>query len=144
MSARGFIHHLDLTVKDPQASAPFYDAVLGFMGYRRWSEDENGIDWEHATSRDLLPTIGIFRARGENASRAHDRYSPGLHHVAWIAESREDVDRLHALLIEIGATVLDPPAGYPQYGKGYYAVMFADPDGLKLEFVFEPRENSSA
>lgn len=139
---RGFIHHLDLTVKDPRASAPFYDAVLGFMGYRRWSEDENGIDWEHASSRDLLPTIGIFRARGENAARAHDRYSPGLHHVAWIAESREDVDRLHALLIEIGATVLDPPAEYPEYGKGYYAVMFADPDGLKLEFVYEPREDA--
>ncbi len=139
---RGFIHHLDLTVKDPQASASFYDTVLGFMGYSRWSEDENGIDWEHATSRDLLPTIGIFRARGENADRIHDRYSPGLHHVAWIAESREDVDRLHALLIEIGATVLDPPADYPEYGKGYYAVMFADPDGLKLEFVYEPREKS--
>ena len=56
-----------------------------------------------------------------------------------IAESR-DVDRLHTLLIEIGATVLDPPASYPQYGEGYYAVMFADPDGLKLELVYEPRD----
>ena len=136
---RGFIHLIDLTVRDPQASAPFYDAVLGFMGYRRWSEDANGIDWEHATSRDKLPTIGIFRARGPNAARAHDRYATGLHHVAWCADARDDVDRLHDLLLSIGATVLDPPADYPQYGKGYYAVMFADPDGLKLEFVYEPR-----
>ena len=29
--------------------------------------------------------------------------------------------------------MLDAPAEYPQYGKGYYAVFFADPDGLKLE-----------
>ncbi len=136
---RGFIHHLDLTVKDPKASAPFYDAVLGHMGYRRWSEDENGIDWEHAISRDRLPTIGIFKAKGDGASRHHDRYTPGLHHAAWQADSREDVDALYALLISIKATVLDPPADYPQYGKGYYAVMFADPDGLKLEYVFEPR-----
>ena len=68
----------------------------------------------------------------------HDRYSPGLHHVAWHAQSRADVDRLHALLVEIGATVLDAPADYPQYGDGYYAVFFADPDGLKLEFVYTP------
>jgi len=36
---------------------------------------------------------------------------------------------------EQGATILDPPADYPQYGAGYYAVFFADPDGLKLEVV---------
>jgi catechol 2,3-dioxygenase-like lactoylglutathione lyase family enzyme len=136
---RGFIHHLDLTVKDPKLSAPFYDAVLGHMGYRRWSEDANGIDWEYATSPDRLPTIGIFAAKGDGAARRHDRYSPGLHHVAWQAESRADVDALNELLLGIKATVLDPPADYPQYGRGYYAVMFADPDGLKLEYVFEPR-----
>jgi len=136
---RGFLHHLDLTVKDPWTSAPFYDAVLGFMGYRRWSEDENGIDWEHASGTAHLPTIGIFKAKGEHAARKHDRFSPGLHHIAWQAASRADVDALYALLLEIKATVLDAPADYPQYGDGYYAVMFADPDGLKLEFVFEPR-----
>ena len=35
---------------------------------------------------------------------------------------------------------LDPPAEYPQYALGYYAVFFADPDGLKLEFVHMPSE----
>jgi hypothetical protein len=35
--------------------------------------------------------------------------------------------------------VVDPPADYPEYGKGYYAVFFLDPDGLKLEgVVFKP------
>jgi NAD-dependent oxidoreductase involved in siderophore biosynthesis len=29
--------------------------------------------------------------------------------------------------------VVDPPADYPDYGDGYYAVFFTDPDGLKLE-----------
>ena len=136
---RGFIHHIDLTVTDPWASAPFYDAVLGFMGYRRSSEDAHGIDWEHATAPGRVPGVGIFKAKGPNAGRGHDRYAPGLHHLAWIAESRKDVDELHALLTGIGAAVLDPPTDYPEYGAGYYAVMFADPDGLKLEFVHEPR-----
>ena len=50
----------------------------------------------------------------------------------------EDVDLLHELLLKIGATVLDPPADYPAYGEGYYAVFFSDPDGIKLEFVYVP------
>jgi catechol 2,3-dioxygenase-like lactoylglutathione lyase family enzyme len=134
---RGFIHHLDLTVKDPWASRAFYDAVLGFMGYRRVKEDARGFDWDLATSGGLC-SIGVMAAKGEGAGRRHDRYAPGLHHVAWHADSRADVDRLHAVLREIGATILDPPAEYPQYGDGYYAVFFADPDGLKLEFVHLP------
>ena len=40
------------------------------------------------------------------------------------------------LLRGIGATILDAPADYPRYGPTYYAVFFADPDGLKLEYVF--------
>ena len=48
------------------------------------------------------------------------------------------VDRLHELLLAMGARILDAPADYPQYGAGYYAVFFADPDGLKLEFVHWP------
>ena len=80
-----------------------------------------------------------MRAEGEGRSRRHDRSSPGLHHLAWNADSRQDVDAMHALLTRIGATVIDPPADYPQYGPGYYAVLFADPDGLKLEFVHWPR-----
>ena len=56
--------------------------------------------------------------------------------MAFHAASRDDVDRLYRLLLEMGATIFDPPADYPQYGKVYYALFFADPDGLKLEFVY--------
>ena len=59
---------------------------------------------------------------------------------AWAVESREEVDRVHECLLRIGATILDRPADYPQYnkGRGYYAVFFSDPDGLKLECVYTP------
>lgn len=135
---RGSIHHLDLTVKDPWASRAFYAAVLGFMGYREAAEYPRGFDYDLATPGGFC-SIGVMKAEGPNAGRAHDRYSPGLHHVAWNAASRDDVDALHALLVEMGAPVLDPPADYPRYGDGYYAVFFADPDGLKLEYVYNPR-----
>jgi len=128
---RGLMHHLDLTVQDLGRSAPFYEAVLTFLGYRRVRDDATGIDWDLELAQGLC-SIGIKPARTE---RAHDRYSSGLHHFAWNAESRADVDRLYAALLGIGATILDPPAEYPHYGAGYYAVFFADPDGLKFEFV---------
>ena len=131
---RGWVHHIDLTVSDLGRSGPFYDAVLGCLGYRQGHRGETWIDWDMRLPH-CAPSIAIRLARSD---QRHDRYSCGLHHLAWVADSREDVDRLHARLVEIGAAILDPPADYPAYRDGYYAVFFADPDGLKLEFVHTP------
>lgn len=136
---RGMVDHVDLTVAEPAASLAFYEAVLGYMGFRIARAHERGFDFERNAADGLTMSIGIMRAEREGRARRHDRYSPGLHHLALAAASRADVDGLHALLVRIGATVLDPPADYPEYGQGYYAVFFADPDGLKLEFVHPPK-----
>jgi hypothetical protein len=61
-----------------------------------------------------------------------DRYRPGLNPIGFAAPSRAAVDQWHQILKEDGCVVLDPP-GY--YGPGYYAVYFADPDGIKLGFA---------
>jgi catechol 2,3-dioxygenase-like lactoylglutathione lyase family enzyme len=133
---RGAVHHIDLSVSDPKAARPFWDAVLGFMGYAVSTEyDHGGYDFDLGARGGTFCSIGI---RPATTDRAHDRYASGLHHLAWNATSRDDVDALHALLGEIGAMVLDPPAHYPEYCEGYYAVFFADPDGLKLEYCFVP------
>jgi catechol 2,3-dioxygenase-like lactoylglutathione lyase family enzyme len=132
---RGAVHHIDLTVIDLATSTPFYDKVLGFLGYRRTRNDAVGSNWERRESGRLICEVDIRPARSD---RAHDRYTAGLHHLAWHADSRADVDRLHELLLAMDAQILDAPADYPQYGAGYYAVFFADPDGLKLEFVHWP------
>jgi glyoxylase I family protein len=136
---RGAIHHLDLTVLDPERSRPFYEAVLGFIGYRLADADGRGYDFDLAGPDGVVGSIGIVRAEGEGRLATHNRRAPGLHHLALGAESREDVDRFYQFLLGLGATILDPPAHYPEYGAGYYAVFFADPDGLKLEFIFWPR-----
>lgn len=132
---RGTIHHVDLTVSDPQASFPLYDAVLTALGYVLEASHERGFDWNHATHPPL--SIGIVRA---TTPTPHDRNAPGLHHIAWAVESRAAVDEMHQLLVHIGARILDPPAEYDRYnkGRGYYAVFFADPDGLKLEIAYTP------
>ena len=139
MIARGLVHHIDLTVTDLERSREFYDHVLTYMGYARTNEHPNGTDWDWQGDGPFH-SIGIIAAKRTSAARAHDRFSPGLHHLAWTAESRADVERLHAELANRGTLILDAPADYPQYGSVYYAVFFADPDGLKLEFVFGATE----
>jgi catechol 2,3-dioxygenase-like lactoylglutathione lyase family enzyme len=82
-------------------------------------------------------SIALVEARSGGPA-SHDRYTPGFHHAAFHVDGREDVDAFHQFLVGLGASLLDPPAEY-DYTPGYYAVFFADPDGLKLEVVFEPR-----
>jgi catechol 2,3-dioxygenase-like lactoylglutathione lyase family enzyme len=137
---RGVVHHIDLSVREPKTSYPFYDALLRALGYEFEREDDRGFEWKLESGLGTH-SVGVVRASADGARQTFDRLSPGLHHVAWGVESREDVDRVHRTMVGIEATVLDHPAEYPQYnrGFGYYAVFFADPDGLKLECVFTPR-----
>ena len=135
MTAR--VHHIDLSLRNIAAAEPLYDLVLTHIGYVKGKPyPQGGGEWDLADGT----SIGIRPTTGAHADRAHDRYSSGLHHLAWTATSRDDVDALHAKLVGLGATILDPPADYPRYngGRGYYAVFFADPDGLKLEYVWTP------
>jgi catechol 2,3-dioxygenase-like lactoylglutathione lyase family enzyme len=129
----GAIHHIDITVSDLEVSTEFYDRVLPLMGFERSHDVPEGPIW---AGRDV--EIGLVAAR--SASRlAHDRYAPGLHHLAFHAPDRAAVDGVHDDLVHLRVRVLDPPADYPQYAPGYYAVFFADPDGIKLEYVFTPQ-----
>jgi catechol 2,3-dioxygenase-like lactoylglutathione lyase family enzyme len=129
----GSVNHLTLTVSDMAQSEPFYNSVLQFMGYQQVHKDDQFIIWVSETAGEIV----LYPAQPDALNKTHDRYSPGLHHIAFNANSRAEVDNLHQLLLEIGATVLDAPAEY-DYTPGYYAVFFADPDGIKLELVHRP------
>jgi diadenosine tetraphosphate (Ap4A) HIT family hydrolase/catechol 2,3-dioxygenase-like lactoylglutathione lyase family enzyme len=130
IGARGRVHHLDLTVGDLQVATAFYEAVLPLLGFRRMADCPEGPVW----LGDAVE-IGLQAAR---RARPHDRYVPGLHHLAFEAPSRRDVDRVYEQLRALHVQVLDAPAEYPAYAPGYYAVFFADPDGIKLEYAFTP------
>ena len=67
----------------------------------------------------------------------------GLHHLAFHAQGRHEVNLFYEFLLENNIIILDPPAVY-DYTPDYYAVFFADPDGLKLEVVHEPNATTLA
>lgn len=152
MPAAGPLDHIDLSVSDPARSIPFYAALLEALGYRRVASDATDFAgaspqrawWALDVPGQVHFGIEVRPSRGENRSRRYDRYAPGPHHLAFHAESREHVDRVHEALRAAGAEILDPPADYsgqPGYGDGYYALFVADPDGLKLEVVHNPLTN---
>ena len=151
MPANGPVSHIDLSVSDPRRSIAFYEALLEGVGLTRFPSEEPGFagDAPERASWFLRYDDGAFfgievrPATGENRARRNDRYSPGLHHLAFHAESREVVDRVHERVARAGGEVLDPPAEYTGagYGGGYYAAFFADPDGVKLEVVHHPPTN---
>jgi len=126
------VDHIDLTVNDLARSAPFYEKVLGALGFRRVPH-ATYLVWANAHL-----AIGLRAAAPAAREAAFDRYRVGLHHFALRVRRRDEVDRVHDLLARDGITVLDPPAEYPEYGPQYYAVFFADPDGMKLEVVHFP------
>lgn len=130
----GTMNHLGITLTDLKgAEATFYAPVLGFLGYEKVEDAGEMTLWFSAANGCAL---NLWQAK-RDLDRAHDRYAPGFHHFAFNADSRAEIDGLHALLRKIGATVLDAPAEY-DYVPGYYAVFFADPDGLKYELAHIP------
>jgi predicted lactoylglutathione lyase len=52
--------------------------------------------------------------------------------VAFLAESRAQVDRAFAVALENGGTSEGSPGLRPEYHEHYYGAYFRDPDGNKL------------
>jgi hypothetical protein len=65
-------------------------------------------------------------------------YQPGLHHLAFNADSHARVDALAALVRRLGGTNLDAAGEHPFGVGGYTAVHVLGPDGLKSELVPMP------
>ncbi len=118
------IDHVELQVSDFDASARFYDAVLGALGAVR-QEDKSpyAIGWG-----DHGPEFWIGVRFGEGFRESH---------VAFAAPSRAGVDAFLEAARSVGAEVLHEAREWPEYVGGpvtsYYAAFVRDPDGNNIE-----------
>ncbi len=137
MQSRG-LHHLDLVVSDLERSKSFYSELLRTLG---WSgvldlKGERGEPIWYLQTEDTW--LGLREKQSDAHGVPYDRYAVGVHHVAFEASSREAVDRCWDWVLSQGSAIESAPKEFPHYAPGYYAAFFFDPDGIKLEVVYEP------
>jgi catechol 2,3-dioxygenase-like lactoylglutathione lyase family enzyme len=128
------IDHLVLSVGNFARSKEFYGKLLRFLGFKLKYDYADMAGWSNGKT-----LFWIAAADAEGRKRKYRKGDIGFHHYAFELSSRKDVDELGAFLEKNGMTVIDPPGEY--YGENYYAVYFADPDGMKLEgMIWAPPE----
>lgn len=134
------IDHIQITVKDMATAVPFYDKLMPLLGFDIGKKVDATIEaHEFHVVEYSHPKLAfaITSPRSAVATDTINRRKPGsLHHLAFKAASRAEIDDLHQKLVSIGAIIVSPPKEYPEFTPaGYYAVFFKDPGGIKYEIV---------
>jgi len=124
------LHHLSIPVTNVERSAAFYDGALAALGYVRVWSDPDAVGFGLAGDADR------FAIKQQNTPI--ELPGPGFH-IAFAAGSNAAVDAFHAAALRHGGTD-DGKPGLRHYGPRYYAAFVRDPDGYRLEAVFNPGE----
>lgn len=118
--SRVVFDHVQIRVRDAQASIGFYKTVLEPLGIPPLWESDRG-------------------AQFANLVVWADSEPSGPVHIAFVADSREQVDAFHRAGIEAGYEDNGPPGVREQYssedGGRYYAAFLFDPNGNNVEAV---------
>jgi catechol 2,3-dioxygenase-like lactoylglutathione lyase family enzyme len=75
-------------------------------------------------------------------STSYARGRPGLHHLAFLGESRAVVRDAYEWARSRQAVILDEPHEFPRNGEHCYATYWLDPHGFKLEAVCHSPDNA--
>ncbi|MDL9977957.1 VOC family protein [Microbacterium sp. ASV49] len=126
------IDHLGMTVDDIPAAIAQWDPILTELGYTRRDAD-NGVSWDNGSETELI--LRPARAAGTGP---HVHGHVGWQHLAFDIPSPEEVDRLHAIAVDAGWTVVRDPKKYPRFNERYYASFVEDANGIRIEFAYNP------
>ncbi|NNM71240.1 VOC family protein [Enterovirga aerilata] len=122
------LDHFGFGVSDYARARAFYNAALAPLGIRLVmemspAETERG-NW----------AAGYGREKPDFWIGSDGKTSPPLH-VAFAAESREQVRLFHEAAIRAGGRDNGRPGLRPHYHPHYYAAFVLDPDGHNVEAV---------
>ena len=127
------LDHLGITVDDvPAASAQFHP-VLHALGYTRAHDEEDLAYWCCPGQPEIL----LYPARAAGTG-PHEHGRVGWQHLAFAVDSRDEVDRLHALALDAGWTAVREPKEYPRFTKSYYASFLEEDNGIRIEVLHNP------
>jgi catechol 2,3-dioxygenase-like lactoylglutathione lyase family enzyme len=122
---RVIIDHLKIGVSDLEKSRRFYAQALAPLGLE-----------ELGPPSDQRREIS-FGTKEEDDFAISEEYEPGGQiHIAFAADTTQQVDAFHAAAIAAGGTDNGEPGPRPEYSGGYYGAFVLDPDGHNVEAVF--------
>jgi catechol 2,3-dioxygenase-like lactoylglutathione lyase family enzyme len=115
--------HVKFGVSDYQASKAFFLKALGPLGVAIVSEGAPSYGVE--LSQDGKSSLCLFQTREQ----------PAHLHLAFVADTRQQVDAFHRAALAAGGTDNGAPGLRPQYHANYYAAFVIGPDGHNIEVV---------
>jgi glyoxylase I family protein len=129
------IHHLGFTVRDVDASAAWYAAVLDFQrvgDYTAPDESRRKVFLRHDRLRARL---GLTQHR-DGSEDAFDETRTGLDHLAFAVTSRAELDDWAQRFTTAGVSFSAVTSANSIPGAA--VLVFRDPDNIPLELFFDP------
>ncbi|HVR48860.1 MAG TPA: VOC family protein [Pseudorhodoferax sp.] len=124
------IDHIQLVVRDLEASRRFYTAVFETLGLPLSGSGDDYF-W---VDELFVSTASSAAAQGQLTGR---------HHLAFQAKDRATVDAFHKAALAHGGRDNGGP-GERAYHPGYYGAFVLDPDGNNIEAVYHGEARRSA
>jgi catechol 2,3-dioxygenase-like lactoylglutathione lyase family enzyme len=120
------IDHTSLGVRNYDRSVAFYTSCLQALGYdlQRLKPDEAAFGVPERWGFFLYPADAGKPVVGER------------NHVAFTANSREQVEAFHRAGLAGGGKQVRPPGERPDISPDYFGTVLTDPDGHTLEAVY--------
>ncbi len=115
--------HVVFGVSNYEEAKAFFVKVLAPLGVEVISEGPLGVE----LCRPDSPSSLCIRRVEEKATHLH---------LAFTAESRQQVHEFHRIALEAGGQDNGAPGLRPQYSGNYYAAFVIGPDGHNIEAVF--------
>ena len=120
--------HVKFGVRDFELSKIFYQKALEPIGVTVVTDwPPNGAELSQPTGKTSLC---IYQTDEK----------PAHLHIAFMAESRQQVDAFYCAALGAGGQCNGPPGLRPQYSGQYYAAFVLDPDGHNIEVVYHEPE----
>lgn len=116
----GQVHHIEYYVKDLKKSNKFWDWFLDQLKYKKISEWEDGVSWEHRSGTYLC----FVQVDKINLNLQNSRHGNGLNHIAFMGGSIEELDLLQSELESKNIKILKRDGDY---------LCFEDPNQFAVE-----------
>ncbi len=135
------IHHLGLTVLDVEASARWYERVLGFRRDGSYAAPDGARRKIFLRHDGFGVRLGLTQHRDTRAE-TFDETRVGLDHLAFAVGHRRELDTWAARLLAAG--VAHSPVAPANSIPGAFVLVFRDPDNIQLELFADAPDVAAA